>query len=58
MTEKIKVSDYIVKRLQNLGITDVFGLPGDYNFNILDAVIKNEGTNWINCTNEIGRAHV
>ncbi len=57
MTEKIKVSDYIVKRLQNLGITDVFGLPGDYNFNILDAVIKNEGTNWINCTNELNAAY-
>jgi len=38
---KIKVSDYLVRRLTELGITDVFGLPGDYNFNILDAVIKN-----------------
>jgi len=54
---KIKVSDYLVRRLTELGITDVFGLPGDYNFNILDAVIKNEGTNWINCTNELNAAY-
>ena len=58
MTEKIKVSDYIVKRLQNLGITDVFGLPGDYNFNILDAVIRNKSVNWVNCTNELNAAYV
>ena len=25
---KIKVSDYLIKRLAGLGITDIFGLPG------------------------------
>ncbi len=45
---KIKVSDYLIKRLAGLGITDIFGLPGDYNFNILDSVVNNPNTNWIN----------
>lgn len=54
---KIKVSDYLIKKLENLGIKDIFGLPGDYNFNILDAVIQNPDTNWINCTNELNAAY-
>ncbi len=33
------------------------GCLGDYNFNILDAVIKNEEPNWINCTNELNAAY-
>ena len=54
---KIKVSDYLIKRLAGLGITDIFGLPGDYNFNILDSVVNNPNTNWINCTNELNAAY-
>ncbi len=54
---KIKVSDYIAKRLSKLGITDVFGLPGDYNFNILDSMVNNPEINWVNCTNELNAAY-
>lgn len=43
---KIKTVDYVVQELVKLGITDVFGLPGDYNFNIVEAVEKNKYTNW------------
>lgn len=43
---KIKTVDYVVQELVKLGITDVFGLPGDYNFNIVEAVEKNKDTNW------------
>ncbi len=54
---KIKVADYLAKRLYELGIEDVFGLPGDYNFNILDSIIKNQGLTWINSTNELNAAY-
>ncbi len=54
---KITVADYIVKKLISLQIKNVFGLPGDYNFNILDAIIKKEGINWINCTNELNASY-
>ena len=47
------VADYLVKKLKLLGIKNVFGLPGDYNFNILDAIIKDDEITWINCTNEL-----
>ncbi len=57
MGGKIAVSDYLINRLAELGITDIFGLPGDYNFNILDSVVKNPSVNWINCTNELNAAY-
>ena len=55
---KITVNDFLIQELNRIGVKDFFGLPGDYNFNIIDAVEKNPNTNWIGCTNEIGRAHV
>lgn len=54
---KITVSDYLIQELSKLGIKDFFGLPGDYNFNILTSVENNENTNWIGCTNELNAGY-
>lgn len=54
---KIKVADYLIKRLRTLGITEVFGLPGDYNFNIVEAVENNKEVNWIGSTNELNAGY-
>lgn len=54
---KITVSDYLIQELYKLGIEDFFGLPGDYNFNILTSIEKNENTNWIGCTNELNAGY-
>ena len=54
---KITVSDYLIQELSKLGIKDFFGLPGDYNFNILSSVENNENTNWIGCTNELNAGY-
>lgn len=55
--QKITVADYLIKQLENLGITDIFGLPGDFNFNIIEAVEANTNTNWIGCTNELNAGY-
>lgn len=54
---KIKVTDYLVQELNKLGITDFFGLPGDYNFNILYSIEDNPNTNWVGCTNELNAGY-
>jgi len=54
---KIKTADYLAKKLQNLGIEYVFGLPGDYNFNILDSIVNNPNLNWVNSTNELNASY-
>lgn len=54
---KVTVADYLVKKLKFLGIKNVFGLPGDYNFNILDAIIKDDEITWTNSTNELNASY-
>ena len=55
--DKITVADYLIQELYKLGIKDFYGLPGDYNFEILEAVIKHPQTNWIGCTNELNAGY-
>lgn len=54
---KIKVSDYLIKQLNQLGIKDVFGVPGDFNFNICTSVLNNPSVKWIGCTNELNAGY-
>lgn len=54
---KIKLIDYLIKELNNLGIEDIFGLPGDFNFDIVEAIEKNDNVNWIGSTNELNAGY-
>src|SRR6266566_3635661 len=51
------VADYIVARLAREGITDCFGVPGDFAFQIDDAVARSEAIRWIGCSNELDAAY-
>lgn len=51
------VSEYIVHRLAQLGITEVFGVPGDYAFGLADAVCRSKEVRWIGCANELNAAY-
>ena len=53
----MNTAEYLIKKLEELGINDFFGLPGDYNFEIINAVQENENTKWINCTNELNAGY-
>ena len=35
---QMNTAEYLVRKLEELGINDFFGVPGDYNFNILYAI--------------------
>lgn len=54
---KTRLVDYLIKRLEDLGIEEIFGLPGDFNFKIVEAVEKNEKISWIGCTNELNAGY-
>lgn len=54
---KIKVADYLIREINKLGVKDIFGIPGDYNFNILYAIDDNKNTNWVGCTNELNAGY-
>src|SRR6266404_519471 len=57
MSEQPTVADYIVQRLAREGITDCFGVPGDFAFDICDAVARSEAIRWIGCSNELDAAY-
>lgn len=53
----MNTAEYLIKKLEELGINDFFGLPGDYNFNILYAIDKNPNTKWFGCMNELNAGY-
>ena len=51
------VIQYVLDRLKHLGVSDVFGVPGDYAFPVNDAVCNDPGLRWVGCTNELNAAY-
>ncbi len=51
------VIDYIIQRLANEGITDCFGVPGDYAFPICDAIDRHPDIRWVGCSNELNASY-
>lgn len=51
------VADYLVSRLAQLGITEFFGVPGDFNFNLVSAVEESNDVQWIGSCNELNAGY-
>ncbi len=48
---------YVLARLRQIGITDVFGVPGDFAFPINDAICEDSNMRFIGCCNELNAAY-
>jgi indolepyruvate decarboxylase len=51
------VIQYVLSRLREIGVTDVFGVPGDFSFPINDAICLDPRMRWIGCCNELNAAY-
>jgi indolepyruvate decarboxylase len=51
------VIHYVLKRLKEIGVDDVFGVAGDYAFPVNDAIVQDQSLNWIGCCNELNAAY-
>lgn len=51
------LGDFICQRLLQLKTTHVFGLPGDYNMQLLDHIEDTEGLEWVGCANELNASY-
>jgi indolepyruvate decarboxylase len=51
------VIEHVLSRLSDIGITDVFGVPGDYAFTINDAICNDREIRWVGCCNELNAAY-
>jgi indolepyruvate decarboxylase len=57
MSTQTTVADYIVARLAREGITECFGVAGDFAFKLDDAVVRSKKIRWIGCSNELDAAY-
>src|SRR5258708_19077280 len=51
------VIEHVLRRLKAIGISEVFGVAGDYAFSVDDAVVKFPGIEWVGCCNELNAAY-
>ena len=51
------VGDYLLDRLAELGVTEIFGLPGDFNLELLDHVIAHRDIRWVGSANELNAGY-
>src|SRR3984893_1714218 len=56
-TTTTTVVAYLATRLVQLGVTHLFGLPGDFNLTLLDEMLTVEGIAWSGSTNELNAAY-
>ncbi|KAF8158340.1 thiamine diphosphate-binding protein [Crassisporium funariophilum] len=55
--KKISVGNYLLSRLAQLGVTSMFGLPGDFNLGFLDLVEDHPQIDWVGNCNELNAAY-
>ncbi|KQY06864.1 indole-3-pyruvate decarboxylase [Mycobacterium sp. Root135] len=53
----VTVIEYILRRLHDVGVNDIFGVPGDYAFPLHDAIVAHPDVNWVGCCNELNAAY-
>lgn len=53
----VTVIQHVLNRLRDIGVRDVFGVPGDYAFGVSDAICTHPDVNWIGCSNELNAAY-
>ncbi len=51
------VIDHVLARLKEIGVDDVFGVPGDFAFPVNDAICHHEAISWVGCCNELNAAY-
>ena len=56
-TSQISLGDYMFRRLLDLGIRHVFGVPGDFNLHLLDHVYSVPEITWVGTCNELNGAY-
>ncbi|SDS98488.1 alpha-keto acid decarboxylase family protein [Bradyrhizobium canariense] len=53
----VTVIQHVLNRLKDIGIADVFGVPGDYSFSVCDAVLADSQLRWVGCCNELNAGY-
>ncbi|KAF2634889.1 pyruvate decarboxylase [Massarina eburnea CBS 473.64] len=54
---EITLGRYLWERIHQVGVDTIFGCPGDFNLQFLDAVFQVEGLKWVGNQNELNAAY-
>jgi len=52
-TRRMKIGDFLLRRLEEAGIRHLFGVPGDYNLTLLQQLQDTAMLKWIGTTGEL-----
>ncbi|SNY50108.1 alpha-keto acid decarboxylase family protein [Paractinoplanes atraurantiacus] len=53
----VTVAAYLGERLRQAGVSHLFGVPGDFNLNLLDGLAEVPGLRWTGSPNELGAGY-
>ena len=51
------VIQYVLSRLKEHNVTDIFGVPGDFVYPVCDAIVDDPDIRWIGCANELNASY-
>uniref|UniRef100_A0A060T6T9 ARAD1B14806p n=1 Tax=Blastobotrys adeninivorans TaxID=409370 RepID=A0A060T6T9_BLAAD len=51
------LANYLFRRVSQLGVQHILGVPGDFNLFLLDYVESNPNLKWVGCCNELNAAY-
>lgn len=51
------VGDYLLDRLAEFGVSEIFGVPGDYNLEFLDHIVAHPTIRWVGNANELNAGY-
>lgn len=57
MQQRMRIGDFLLRRLAEIGTTHMFGVPGDYNMSFLDQLESLSDITWIGTCNELNGAY-
>ncbi|NTW39756.1 MAG: alpha-keto acid decarboxylase family protein [Cellulomonadaceae bacterium] len=53
----VPVHEYLGRRLMQVGVEHLFGVPGDFNLTLLDGLATLDGLTWVGSPNELGAGY-
>ena len=56
-TQRMKIGDFLLRRLREAGIRHLFGVPGDYNLGLLQQLQDTGTLKWIGTCNELNASY-
>jgi len=56
-TRRMKVGDFLLRRLEEAGVRHLFGVPGDYNLGLLQQLQDGGTLKWIGTCNELNASY-